>query len=128
MTASSSVAAGARAAINAEWSGNPPYEMASQAVAALIREGRLVGAGQALELARLEALVADLAALLPTAPPPAVMGGEGPRLRAEWAVWEQVAAVLRVPMPKAVPVREPRRVHSVRSLRELMARQAGEPE
>lgn len=53
----SPVARGAKAAIDAEWLDNPPYDLAAQAVAVLIREGRLVGAAGAAELARLESLM-----------------------------------------------------------------------
>lgn len=53
----SPVARGAKAAIDAEWLNHPPYDLAAQAVAVLIREGRLVGAAGAAELARLESLM-----------------------------------------------------------------------
>jgi hypothetical protein len=55
------------------------------------------------ELESLRARVAELVALLPTEPLPAVMLAEGVQLRAAWAVWEQVAGVLGVELPKRAP-------------------------
>lgn len=50
----------AEACITAAWLDGPMQHLASQAVAALEREGRLVGASQAGELVRLEALAVEL--------------------------------------------------------------------
>lgn len=67
------------------------------------------------ELARLRARVAELEdverrllALLPTQPLPTVMLAEGVPLRAERAVWEQVAEVLGESLPYVRPVNEDR--------------------
>lgn len=64
MSTSDEVKAGARTCIGNGWLTGSSYDLRSQAVDALVDEGRLVGAHQAEELARLAALVPEQAAEL----------------------------------------------------------------
>ncbi|MVO84130.1 hypothetical protein GPA10_04930 [Streptomyces sp. p1417] len=47
---------------------------------------------------------AALLAMLPKAPPPVPMPGQGPELRAAYGVWERVAGVLGVELPQGPPM------------------------